>query len=77
MIELIALWRKGQRPRLRELKRLQEIPMESPVDVSGSTCIHVNFKGEVCGEKVEGDRPHLWLCAHHDQVTRERMKEAA
>lgn len=78
VLTLIAMWRKGQRPRLKEIKKVTgvQVSSKSP-DVHGVTCVHVNFKGEVCGESIEPGRQHGWLCTHHDQATRERTQVKA
>ena len=74
---IIALWRKGQRPRFKEGRpAAKPVVASSKVDVHGTTCIHTNFKGEVCGEPVSLDRPHGWLCVHHDLVINERAAQS-
>lgn len=75
--DVLALWQKGRRPKFKEAKAIETVKAMVLLPMSGKTCIHVNFKGEVCGEKVDEGRPHGWLCTHHDMVTREREQKVA
>lgn len=79
LVEVLALWKKGRRPKFKSPPEPEVGVVKSTaiLDLSGHTCIHVNFKHEVCGEKVDDGRPHGWLCVHHDVTTRERERVAA